>query len=136
MSKEFKDVIKVRWADLDSNGHMRHTAYLDMCATARIGFLASFGFTEKQFMKLKMGPVLFNENISYFKEVRGTDSIEIRVKVASVSEDGRKWEIDHDLYRLSDNERVANLKASGAWLDLVARKITRPPEELFAAFKA
>ena len=136
MSESFNEKYKVRWADLDSNAHMRHTAYMDMCATARFSFLSSFGFNEKEFMTLNIGPVLFNENISYLKEVRAGETIVVEVNVSGLSEDGRKWIIHHDLFRQSDGEKVATLKASGAWLDLNARKITRPPEKLFETFKA
>ena len=132
----FIESFKVRWADLDSNAHMRHTAYLDMCATARFSFLSNFGFNEKRFIELNIGPILFNENIRYFKEVRGGETIEIHVRVSGMSEDGRKWEMNHDLFRKSDGEMVANLKVFGAWMDLKARKLTRPPEALLETFQS
>ena len=132
----FKESFKVRWSDLDSNAHMRHTAYIDMCAAARLAFLSKYGFNEKEFVKMKMGPVLFKESISYYKEVPGGDAIDVTVSVSGLSDDGRKWEIHHDLFRSSDGEKVASLKASGAWLDLVQRKVTPPPEKLFDTFKS
>ena len=133
--KAFTQRIQVRWSDLDANSHMRHTAYLDMAATARMSFLSYYGFGEKEFLELGIGPVLFNENANYLKEVRGGETIEIQVQLSAMSEDGRKWQMDHQLIRLSDNEKVAQLTASGAWLDLKTRKITVPPDSLLSTFQ-
>ena len=48
-----------RWADFDANVHMRHTAYNDYCAEARLRFFNKFGITIHDFTNEKVGPILF-----------------------------------------------------------------------------
>ncbi len=42
--KSFEQKITVRWADLDPNGHVRHSIYYDYGAQARIAYLQREGF--------------------------------------------------------------------------------------------
>lgn len=123
----------VRWSDLDPNMHMRHTAYGDMCAATRFSFLDSLGFTMKEFAKLQVGPVIFNENLQYLKEVRAGETVRVDVRVSGLSEDSRKWKMRHQVIRLSDNKVSAIVEVQGAWLSLTTRKITPAPEVLQSA---
>ena len=45
---------KVMWSHLDANMHMRHSAYADFAAQARIAVLDSIGMDYKAFQKLKV----------------------------------------------------------------------------------
>jgi acyl-CoA thioester hydrolase len=126
----FEKTFEVRWSDLDPNFHLRHTAYADMCAATRFQYLASLGFTMKKFAEIKVGPVIFKENISYLKEVSPNDRVRVNCQVAGLSEDGRKWKMFHQIFRESDGEIAATLEVHGAWLDIVKRKVSMPPEDL------
>ena len=59
------------WADMDFNGHMRNTAYLDKAADVRQMFLAENGFPVEEFLRLRIGPVVMKDELEYFKEVGG-----------------------------------------------------------------
>ena len=63
--KEFE----VRWADCDANQHMRHSAYADLCAHARVGFMNQIGMTAEWLKEQGLGPVLFKEQTEYFREL-------------------------------------------------------------------
>ncbi len=130
MSEVYSQEYHVRWSDLDPNQHMRHSAYADLCAATRISYLESFGFGMSAFAKLKMGPVLFNENIHYFSEVRPNDKVIVNVRVSGVSESGHKWTMHHEIFRKSDNKLAATIDIAGAWFDLSQRKVSAPPQEL------
>jgi len=131
---EFSKTFEVRWADLDPNFHMRHTAYNDYAAHVRFSFLNEKGFTMNKFREIGIGPVLFNERTDFFREVRSGDLITVNVKLAGASSDGRKFRMRHEV-TMNGKEKAAAITVEGAWLDVVKRKIVIPPAELIALTK-
>lgn len=128
----FEQKITVRWADLDPNGHVRHSAYYDYGAQARVALLESKGVGMRWMMSKLIGPVLFREQARFLRELHMSDVITINVLLGGASEDNRKWRIVHEIRR--GEELCAVVEVEGAWMDLRARKITVPPEELVQAF--
>ncbi|MFY8158324.1 MAG: acyl-CoA thioesterase, partial [Ilumatobacteraceae bacterium] len=41
--------IRSRWGEIDSNGHMRNVAYLDISANSRMEFFNANGYTLTEF---------------------------------------------------------------------------------------
>lgn len=132
MSHAFKQPLIVRWSDLDPNGHVRHSVYYDWGALARISYLNLHGVGLVWMTTHALGPVLFREEARFLREVRMGDELSIDFQVAGLSEDGRKWRIRHAITR-GHSEVVATVEVDGAWLDLRARKIRVPPDELAQA---
>ena len=122
----------VRWAELDPNGHMRHSAYADFAADQRVHWLASLGYDVKKFAELRLGPILFREETKYFKELNGGEAIRVEGRVTSGTPDGARWTIEHTIYK-ADGRVAATVTVDGAWLDLDRRKLTVPPPELAQA---
>ncbi|WP_046242771.1 acyl-CoA thioesterase [Hymenobacter terrenus] len=124
---------RTRWADMDPNGHMRHSAYADYAADQRVVVLAKWGYDVARFAQLRLGPILFREETKYLKEVSVGEEIRVDGQLASVNADGSRWTIVHTIYKA--NGRVAAIvTVDGAWLDLDRRKLTTPPAELAASF--
>jgi acyl-CoA thioester hydrolase len=126
---------EVRWADLDPNAHMRHTAYMDYAAQARVAFLTEHGFGLHEFHAAMVGPVLFKETTEYLREVRANERISVSIEVIGSSANGKHFRIRHEIRR-QDGELAARVEVQGAWLDLRARKVTEPPAALRAAMDA
>jgi acyl-CoA thioester hydrolase len=122
----------VRWAELDPNGHMRHSAYADFAADQRVHWLASLGFDVKKFAELRLGPILFREETKYLKEIHGGEAIRVEGRVTAGTPDGSRWTIEHTIYK-ADGRLAATVTVDGAWLDLDRRKLTAPPAELAQA---
>ena len=122
----------VRWAELDPNGHMRHSAYADFAADHRVAWLASLGFDLRRFAELRLGPILFREETKYLKELHGGEQIRVDGRVAGGTPDGSRWTIEHTIYK-ADGRVAATVTVDGAWLDLDRRKLTAPPAELAEA---
>jgi acyl-CoA thioester hydrolase len=131
----FEMSFEVRWSDLDSNVHVRHSAYADYCATTRVQCLAKRGFAMKDFGENHVGPVLFKETLTYLKEIPPDVTVRVTMKIAGLSKDGRKWRIRHELYRSSDQAKAAIVEVEGAWMDTRQRKIAPPPSKLRQAFE-
>jgi acyl-CoA thioester hydrolase len=129
---------RIRWADVDANGHMRHSAYADYAADVRMVMFESFGFGLKELNTLKVGPILFREETRYLREVALGDSLRIDCTLRGISEDGRKWSLQQHFYRShSDSEQLcAVLITEGSFFDLATRKICAPPEALAAALRS
>lgn len=130
----FETPITVRWADLDPNGHARHSVYYDYGAQARVTCLDKAGFGIAWMTRHGIGPVLFREEAHFYRELRLGDELLIDVRLAGLSDDRRKWSMRHRITR--DGKLCATLDLDGAWLDLKARKLAPPPRELMDKFAA
>ena len=126
---------RTRWADMDPNGHMRHSAYADYAADQRVVQLAAWGYDVARFAELRLGPILFREETRFLKEIGIGEEIRVDSQLVSASADGARWSILHTLYK-ADGRVAATVTVDGAWLDLDRRKLTVPPPELAAAFAA
>ena|SRR5215469_7509352 len=131
MSGIYAKTFTVRWADLDPNGHMRHSAYADYGAQTRIGFLTEKGFGLTQFMKMRMGPILFREDLKYLREIRFNENFQVTCEATGLSPNRKHWRIRHRILR-PDGELACIIDCQGAWLDLVQRKVVPAPSELEA----
>jgi len=125
----------VRWAELDPNGHMRHSAYADFAADQRVQWLASEGFDIKRFTELQMGPILFREETKYLKEINAGEQIRVEGRLTGGTPDGSRWTIEHTIYK-ADGRLAATVTVDGAWLDLARRKLTVPTADLAAVLQA
>ena len=129
---EFSRPIGLRWADLDPNGHVRHSVYYDWGAMIRLAYLEHKGVGPGWMITNGIGPVLFREEAKFLKEVRFGDQVDMDLRLAAASLDGRKWRIRHRILR--GGEEAALIEVDGAWLDVRARKIVTPPQQLVQAF--
>jgi acyl-CoA thioester hydrolase len=123
----------VIWAQVDMNQHMRHSAYADVAAQARLAALESFGLTLLLFKQYGIGPILFREELTYLRELHLNDSLHVSCELARSRADGSRWTIRHELFR-GDGTKAAIVVVDGAWLDLRQRKTTAPPDELMRRF--
>ncbi|WP_435264210.1 acyl-CoA thioesterase [Tenacibaculum sp. nBUS_03] len=122
-----------RWADFDANIHMRHTAYNDYAAEVRLRFFKEHNITIQDFTKEKIGPILFEENTKFLKEIHMGEDISVNLKVTGLSNKGERWKIQHEVFN-GRGKLSAIITVYGAWLDLAKRKLSTPPikfQEIF-----
>lgn len=124
---------KVMWSQVDANMHLRHSAYADFAAQARLQILEKFGFNADLMEKLKIGPILFREELIYMREVRPNDHIRVTCTLTKCRTDGSRWSFTQELYR-GDGIQAAVINVDGAWIDMRARKLTGLPPEWTAKF--
>jgi acyl-CoA thioester hydrolase len=79
MPEHFSKVIQIRWADIDANRHLRHSAYYDYGATMRMMYLAENGLSTEKLEELLIGPILFREEAIFRREIRLEDVITVDV---------------------------------------------------------
>ena len=117
-----------RWADFDPNRHMRHSAYNDYAAEVRLRYFKKFDVTMADFAKDNVGPILFEENTSFRREIHLGENITANLQLTGLSENGERWKIRHQIFN-EDGKLSAEINVYGAWLDLTKRKLTTPPEK-------
>ena len=116
------------WAQLDANMHMRHSAYADFAAQARLNMLDRVGIQARDLAALHLGPILFREELIYHREVGPNDYLKVSCRIAKTKKDGSRWSIRHELFR-QDGVKAATINVDGAWMDTAKRKLgTLPPE--------
>jgi acyl-CoA thioester hydrolase len=120
---------QVLWSQIDSNQHMRHSAYADFAAQARIIMLESLGLTLPKLYEFKIGPVLFREELIYLREIGINEHIKVTCELTKARRDGSRWSIRHELYR-GDGVKAAIIVADGAWIDMEKRKLAILPTVL------
>jgi len=126
--------VEVRWSDLDPNFHMRHSVYYDYGAFMRITFLDEHGLTPAVLTKNHVGPVIFREECVFKKEIRFGDKITVDIQLLKSRPDQSRWSIQHRIMK-NDNEIAAVLTVDGAWIDVLQRKLTAPPEVIKNVFE-
>jgi acyl-CoA thioester hydrolase len=127
--------IQIRWADIDQNRHLRHSAYYDFGATVRMAFLSEHGLTTEKMEELKIGPMLFREEAIFKREIRLEDRISVDVEILQSKADYSRWSLRHQFIK-EDGTVAAIVQIDGAWIDLVRRKITAPGDFIVSVFKA
>jgi acyl-CoA thioester hydrolase len=122
------------WADMDSNAHMRNTAYLDKAVDARMLFFTSMGFPATEFDRLRIGPVVMRDEVEYFLEVRMLDQLRVTLDLCGLSSDASRFRLRNEFY-LQDGGLAARVMTTGGWLDLARRRLAAPPNSLVAALR-
>lgn len=122
----FEKIIEVRWADVDHNQHVRHSAYYDFGAHVRIRFFETVDYSSQVLQKLHLGPILFEESCAFIREIRLDDTLRVNLLRGPMREDASHWTLYHEIFNQRE-EKVAQIRVKGAWMDLQKRKITVPP---------
>jgi acyl-CoA thioester hydrolase len=125
---EFARTFTIRWADVDINRHMRHSAYNDYAAHVRVQLLDDIGMDIDTLSRLKFGPVLFREETVFYRELGMNQEITVDVKLKSMRKDGSRWSFIHEI-KNTDGKTAATVTVDGAWIDLEKRKLTPLPEQ-------
>lgn len=125
---------QVLWSQIDANMHLRHSAYADFAAQARLSVLQRTGFDAKLLAGRKIGPILFREELIYLKEIGLNDSVKVTCALSKCRKDGSRWSFTQDIFR-GDGVKAAQVNTDGAWIDTEKRKLTGLPPELLDKFK-
>ena len=135
MREPFHKSFRVRWGDVDFNGHMGNSAYLDLASDVRMLFFDEHGFPARRFQELSIGPVIQRDELEYFRELRLLEEITVTLALAGLSANGARFRLRNEFVS-ADGTPAARVTSHGGWLDLAARKLAPPPKELADALLA
>jgi acyl-CoA thioester hydrolase len=80
----YSKTYEIRWSDLDANGHVRYSAYIDATADQRYHFFAEHGFPPETFQKLGLGLIYTSLSVQFLREVRLGEVLTINYLLGSV----------------------------------------------------
>jgi acyl-CoA thioester hydrolase len=123
------------WADMDANAHMANFAYLNKCVDARMGFFKQHGFPVTEFAKRRIGPVVRRDELEYHREVGLLEPVTVTLALAGMAPDGSRFRLVNEVLK-GDDRLAARIRSEGGWMDLVARKLIAPPDDLCRALAA
>lgn len=129
----FKVNFTTKWSDFDPNRHMRHTAYNDYAAEVRVRYFSENNLSINQFARLNIGPILFHEETSFRKEIHIGENITVNIELEGISKNAERWRFKHQVFNEKE-QLAAEIKVYGAWIDLIKRKLTTPPENFISIF--
>jgi acyl-CoA thioester hydrolase len=130
---DFSRLIQIRWSDLDPNFHLRHSVYYDWGAFCRVEFLNEYGLTAEVMQKLQFGPILFKEECVFRKEIKLGDEVKMNLQLIRSRKDFSRWSIQHQVTK-NGGVVCAVLTVEGAWMNIVQRKLTSPPQQVHEVF--
>ncbi len=131
----YKVIFPTRWADFDPNNHMRHSAYNDYAAEIRVRFFKENGLSLTDLSEQSIGPVLFSENTSFYREINLSEDISVELFLKGLSENGERFKFQHKIFK-QNGVLAAEIEIYGAWLDLNLRKLTTPPSKIIDSFNS
>jgi acyl-CoA thioester hydrolase len=123
------------WADMDANAHMANFAYLNKCVDARMGFFKQHGFPVTEFAKRRIGPVVRRDELEYHREIGLLEPITVTLALAGMADDGSRFRFVNEILK-PDDKLAARIRSEGGWMDLAARKLVAPPDDLREALAA
>jgi acyl-CoA thioester hydrolase len=123
------------WADMDANAHMANFAYLNRCVDARMGFFKQHGFPVTEFAKRRIGPVVRRDELEYHREIGLLEPITVTLALAGMADDGSRFRFVNEILK-PDDKLAARIRSEGGWMDLAARKLVAPPDDLREALAA
>jgi acyl-CoA thioester hydrolase len=135
MSRAFMKTFVAGWGLMDSNAHMANTAYLDFAADCRMIYFKENGFPMSEFVKRGIGPVIRRDEVEYMREVRLLEEVAVELRLAGISADGSRFCFENTFLR-EDGKTAAAVRSIGGWMDMKARSLTVPPDELLALIRA
>jgi acyl-CoA thioester hydrolase len=131
---DFSHKVRAGWGDMDFNGHMRNTAYLDKAADVRMLFYSACGFAMGEFIRLKLGPIVLKDEIRYFKEIHLLEEFKVSLELTGISEDGSNLTLTN-VFIKGDGRISTVVRSTCGWLDLNARKLVKAPPPLLQSLK-
>jgi len=90
--------------------------------------------THKDLYNNAIGPIVFNEQLFYFKEVIPDEKIRVSFELDGSSEEGTFFSFVHNFFNIK-GENVARCEMMGAWMSLSTRKLTPLPQEFLNRFE-
>ncbi|MDV6236594.1 acyl-CoA thioesterase [Leptospira ellisii] len=114
--KSFTHMVKVRWVDLDENGHVNNGVYQSYFDEARRAAFAETGLSLNDLRSRNIGPVILKAELEYKAELKYPETT--RLVTRFEAHKGSRVLTIQDLYRESDGALVCSAKFHGLFMDL------------------
>jgi len=127
----YRQTVAVRLDEIDFNGHLHNTKYLEYSSHTRYSHLVESGWDLRRMKEHGVGVVALSDEIQYHREVGIGGLVIVHYNVTGYSEDGSRWRSRVRVIR-PDGVVAATVITHGAWIGLQSRRIQSPPAALVA----
>jgi acyl-CoA thioester hydrolase len=124
----FRTRVKVRQYELDTLGHLNHAVYHSYGEVSRLELMELAGGVSG-LREANLGAVLLESHISFRRELRAGDVVEITCDAKFGS--GKTFQMNSDIYKL-DGTLSAEITCTLGLMDLDKRKLVEDPRCRFA----
>ena len=125
----FSRTYAIKWADLDTNGHLRYSVFIDYAVDNQFRSIENHGYGPKKLMELGFGPVILRMETRYQREVTFDETVVDSLRLTGMSPDGARWKSRHDIIK-SNGDMAATIKLEGVWVDVHTKQAIAPPPDL------
>lgn len=115
----------IRISDINYGDHLGNDSVLSLAHEARLRFLKSLGYTEKNIEG--KGIIMTDAAIVYKSEGYHGDNLKIRIAADDINTLG--FDLIYKLIRVSDNKEIALVKTGIVFFDYERKKITSIPPD-------
>lgn len=126
------EILPVRWADMDSMGHVNNANYFTYCESARMSYFEAVRMFDHRESGLQ-GPALASATLNFRRQVRYPAELEVTARVTEIGRSSFKME--YELFLRGTDDRVADGTGIIVWVDYGTGKSTPLPEGLKGAIR-
>jgi acyl-CoA thioester hydrolase len=127
----FETTIKVQIGDINYGGHMSNDAYLKLAHEARIRFLETQGWSEKDVDGYAL--IMSDAGIQFQNEVFRGDELSIKIAMEDITKRG--FDLYYVLHNLEKDTPVAKIKTGMLFFDYSNHKLAVIPEATIEQLK-
>ena len=128
----FSTQLKLRITDINYGGHLANDAVLGIAQEARLRFLNSFGYSEKDIEGKSL--IMTDAAIMYKSQGYYGDPIEIKIAIDELSTLG--FELLYLITNTETNKEIARVKTGLAFFDYQSNKLVPVPEPFKAKIQS
>lgn len=135
MSAPFVMENAVGWFDLDSNRHMKNTAYMEKAIECRMRFFLTHGFSPDEFGRRGVAFVVVADETRYARELFLGERMRVELFCSGINAKGTRFQVVNRIFT-EDGTLAYEIRSMLVWFDANARKSCPPPPELAALIDA
>lgn len=131
ISHVYEITIRVRWNEMDANGHVNNMYYQSYFDEGRVDMFTKGGLDFDRIRREGVGPVLYRAEFDYIRELKHPEEAVIRSWMEAPHDN--KAVIHQELYRKSDGKLVCRANLYGMFFNFKTRKSFPIPEDIIHA---
>lgn len=128
----FSTQLKLRITDINYGGHLANDAVLGIAQEARLRYLVSMGYSEKDIEGKSL--IMTDAAIMYKSQGYYGDLVEIKIAVDEISRLG--FDLIYQVTNVETKKEIARVKTGLTFFDYQANKLAPVPENFKAKIQA
>ena len=130
----FRMNTRVRWQDIDPQGHVNNAAYLSFIEDCAFQVIAAHRWPVQRMTEAGFAILIRRHQVQYLQQAYLDDELEIATWASEIK---RSTALRHyTVQRISDGAMLARVHSLGVWIDLKQQRPVRIPADFLQDFAA